>query len=99
MPTSTTLKLPDDLRAKLAAHAEAEGKTPHAYMVEALKEKAERADRRRAYLEAGAKALQEYRQSGIAYAMEDVETYILGLAAGKAPKRPQPVKAGRRKKS
>jgi predicted transcriptional regulator len=97
MTTPTTLKVPDDLRARIAAQAEAEGKTPHAYMLEALREKADRADRRRDYLSAGAAALREYERTGIAYAMEDVEQYILGIAAGKKPRRPKPVKAASKK--
>jgi predicted transcriptional regulator len=97
MPSPTTLKIPDDLRARLAAQAEAEGKTPHAYMLEALREKADRGDRRRDYLKAGADAMKEYERTGIAYAMEDVERYILGIAAGNKPRRPQPAKARRKK--
>lgn len=97
MPTPTTLKVPDELRTRLAAHAEAEGKTPHAYMLEALREKVDRADRRREYLGAGAASLREYERTGVAYAMEDVEQYILGIAAGKKPSRPKPVKVARKK--
>lgn len=97
MASPTTLKLPDDLRARLALQAEAEGKSPHAYMLEALKEKADRADRRQEYLSAGAAALEEYERTGIAYAMEDVERYILGIAAGREPRRPKPGKASRKK--
>lgn len=93
MASSTTLKLPEELKARIATLAEAEGKTPHAYMVEALQEKADRAERRREYLAAGTAALREYERTGIAYAMEDVERYILGVAAGKKPPRPKPVKA------
>ena len=54
-------------------------------------------DRRREYLSAGSEALDEYERTGIAYAMEDVEQYILGIAAGKKPRRPKPVKASRKK--
>jgi len=97
MRSPTTLKIPDDLRARLAEQAEAQGKSAHAYMLEALKEKADRADRRREYLAAGAGALREYERTGIAYAMEDVERYILGIAAGTKPRRPKPVKAPRKK--
>lgn len=97
MASPTTLKVPDDLRARLAAQAEAEGKSAHAYMLEALKEKADRADRRGEYLSAGAAALDEYGRTGIAYAMEDVERYILGIAAGKKPSRPKPTKTSRNK--
>jgi predicted transcriptional regulator len=97
MAHPTTLKVPDDLRARLAEQAEAEGITPHAYMLEALKEKADRSDRRRDYLAAGASAMQKYERTGVAYAMEDVERYILGIAAGKKVRRPKPVKATRKK--
>jgi predicted transcriptional regulator len=96
MTTSTTLKLPDELRARIAALAEADGKTSHAYMVEALQEKADRAERRRDYLAAGTKALHEYERTGIAYAMEDVERYILGIVAGKRLSRPKPVKVSKK---
>ena len=92
MASSTTLKLPEELKARLATLAQAEGKTPHAYMVDALQEKAARAERRRAYLSAGTTALHDYKRTGIAYAMEDVERYILGVAAGKKPSRPKPAK-------
>lgn len=96
MSATTTLKLTEELKARIAALAEAEGKTPHAYMVEALQEKADRAERRREYLAAGTTALREYERTGIAYAMEDVERYILGLAAGRKPSRPKPAKPPRR---
>jgi predicted transcriptional regulator len=96
MTTTTTLKLTEELKARIATLAEAEGKTPHAYMVEALQEKADRAERRRDYLAAGTAALREYERTGIAYAMEDVERYILGIAAGKKPPRPKPVKASKK---
>jgi hypothetical protein len=41
--------------------------------------------------------LREYERTGIAYAMEDVEQYVLGIAAGRKPGRPKPAKAGRKK--
>ena len=93
MPSPTTLKVPDDLRARLAEQAQAEGKSTHAYMLDALREKADRTDRYREYLSAGAAALREYERTGIAYAMEDVEKYILGIGTGKKPRRPKPSRA------
>jgi predicted transcriptional regulator len=98
MPSPTTLKLPGDLKARLSALADAEGKTPHAYMVEALQQVAERAERRREYLEEGERRWRDYQRNGIAYAMEDVEPYILGIAAGKKPPRPKPLKVTGKKR-
>ena len=54
--------------------------------------KPDRTDRLRKYLSAGNAALREYERTGIAYAMEDVEQYILRVAAGNKPRRPKPVK-------
>jgi len=56
-----------------------------------------RAARRRGYLEAGAASLKEYERTGIAYAIEDVERYILAISAGKKRPRPKPIKVSRSK--
>jgi predicted transcriptional regulator len=95
-PNATTLKIPQALKERLAALAEVEGKSPHAYMIEALERQAERAERQRAYLAAGDAALREYEKTGIAYAMEDVERYIVALAEGRGTVKPRPVKRGKK---
>ena len=94
--TVTTLKIPDDLKARIAALAEAEGKSPHAYMIEALERQAERAERRREYLAAGDASLREYERTGIAYAMEDVERYVVALAEGRKAAKPKPVRRSKK---
>ena len=90
--TPTTIHVPDDLRARLVAQAADAGKPINAYMLEALKEKLDRADRRREYLEAGEEVLRDYERTGIAYPMEVVEKYMVEIAAGKKPCRPMPIK-------
>ena len=95
-PNATTLKIPEDLKARLTALAESEGKSPHAYMLEALERQAERAERQRAYLAAGDAALREYQKTGIAYAMEDVERYIVALAEGRNAAKPKPSKRAKK---
>jgi predicted transcriptional regulator len=89
---TTTLKLSDQLKARIAALAEMEGKSPHAFMVDALEQQAERAERRSAYLAAGDEAARDFDRTGIAYAFEDVERYIVDRAAGKKTARPKPRK-------
>ena len=98
MATSpTTVKLPDDLKARIAAQAEAGGLTLHAYLLQAIREKADPADRRHAFLAAGSAAWDEYQRTGIACAFEDVKEYVLALAAGKKPAPPKPEKRPRKK--
>jgi predicted transcriptional regulator len=51
MTTSTTLKLPDELKARIAPLAKAAGKTPHAWMLEALDAQAVLTEMRRSFIE------------------------------------------------
>lgn len=64
MASTTTLKLSEELKARICALVRA----------------------------AGDAALREYRRTGIAYALEDVEGYILARAEGKNAPHPKPVK-------
>jgi predicted transcriptional regulator len=48
MTSTTTLKLSDELKARIASAAQQTGKTAHAFMVEALELQTELAERRSA---------------------------------------------------
>lgn len=89
---TTSLKLPDTLKQRIGVLAEAAGKTPHAFMVEALAEQAERTEKRQAFLQNAVQAKQHYEQTGIAYAAEDVHKYITSRIQGKNAAKPQPIK-------
>jgi len=95
MAATTTLKLPEELKARIATAAEKAGKTPHAFMLEALELQLERAEMRRSFLEDATAAAAEIDAGGPLYAMEDVHAYIQARVAGKSAKRPRPVKPGK----
>jgi predicted transcriptional regulator len=61
---ATSIKLPDDLKARIAPLAEAAGLSPHAWMLRALAAEAERAERRADFLAEGRRRLQEVRDGG-----------------------------------
>jgi len=100
MAATTTIKLPADLKQRIAPLAEAAGKTAHAWMVEALERQAALAEAREAFLrEAGASAA-EIDTGGPLYSAQDVAAYLLSRAAGKAAARPRRVgKSGKSGKS
>ena len=50
MSSTTTLKLSDELKARIASAAQQSGKTAHAFMVEALELQTELAERRSAFV-------------------------------------------------
>jgi predicted transcriptional regulator len=92
--TSTTLKLPEALKKRIAPLAEASGVTPHAWMVEALESQAALAERRKEFVEDALASIADQRRSGALYAAEDVREYFIAKATGGKPRRPKPV--GRR---
>lgn len=92
MASPTTLKLTDDLKRRIAPLARSTGKTPHAWMVEALEVQAALAERRREFVASAHAAEQEVAQYGLVYEADEVFAYIANKVAGNKPKRPKPVK-------
>lgn len=90
MAATTTLKLPDELKARIASAAQASGKSPHAFMVEALETQSRLAEMRQSFINDAIASAAEVDAGGALYAMEDVQTYILARTSGKTAKRPKP---------
>ncbi|MCC7546296.1 MAG: CopG family transcriptional regulator [Burkholderiales bacterium] len=91
MPTvATSLKLPDDLKTRVEAAAEAAGKTPHAFMVDAIERETSRAELYETFIREAIEADEEAERTGLSYAAEDVYRYMADLAQGRAVKRPKP---------
>lgn len=92
MSATTTLKLPDDLKARIAVAAEQAGKTPHAFMVEALQMQTKLAERRREFVEEALLAREEVAQYGLVYDADEVFSYLRARLEGKPARRPEPTK-------
>lgn len=91
MPT-TSLKLSETLKEKIASMAREVAQTPHAYMVQAISEKVARDERRGDFVASAERAEKDFQRSGAAYAHEDVWRYIRARAAGKKGRRPRATK-------
>jgi len=87
---ATSIKLPEELKARVEAAAEAAGKTSHAFMLEAIDRETARAERYEAFLDEALEAEREMEHTGLHYAAEDVFRYIAARAQGKAARRPKP---------
>ena len=92
MTTATTLKLPEPLKARINSAAKAAGKTPHAFMIEALAEQTEREERRRDFLDAALATEKETAKTGITYDADEVHAYLRAKISGKSSRRPKPIK-------
>ncbi len=89
MPSSTTLKLPDSLKSRIAELARAAGQSPHAFMVEAISAQTALAERRAAFLASAQAAEQEVEQYGLVYDADEVLSYMDAKLSGRkavAPK-------------
>lgn len=87
MPHSITLKLPDALMEQVAKLAEAAGKSPHAWMIEAIDAQAKQTRKRLDFYSEARLSLAEYEKTGISYRAEDVHRYFLARASGKQARR------------
>ncbi len=92
MTTPTTLKLPDALKQRIDPLARAAGKSAHAWMVEALEAQATLAELRSQFIDDARRSAAEVDHGAPLYAAEDVHAYIVARAAGRAMRRPKPVK-------
>jgi predicted transcriptional regulator len=86
---ATTLKISEELKARITALADAQGKSPHAYMLEALEHEIRRDELKQSFIEDAQAAEAEMIESGIYYDGDEVLAYLeQKLRAGKA-KRPR----------
>lgn len=91
MPT-TTIRLPEDLKARIASAAERAGSTTHAFILEAIAEKAEQAERMAEFQAVAGKRYDDIVASGETIAWEKMRDYLQARAAGKKARRPRSVK-------
>ena len=86
--STTTIRIEDDLKARLAAAAQHMGKSAHAFIVDALAERVEQVE-----LEANFHALAQerwgtLRATGKTVAWDDAKAYLSARANGERPRKP-----------
>ncbi|HZF22796.1 MAG TPA: hypothetical protein VE030_04930 [Burkholderiales bacterium] len=92
MSASTTLKLPEKLKRRITTLAKAAGKTPHAFMIDALETQAVLAERRREFVASAIAAEEEVAQYGLVYDADEVFSYMKAKLDGRRARRPKPAK-------
>jgi len=90
--TTTTLKLPEELRKRVAAAVEGTGQSAHAFMVEAIERQTRLAEQRRGLVADALAAREEADRTGLAYPAGEVHRYMRARARGEKATRPRPRK-------
>ena len=80
---TTSLKLPDDLKEQATKAAAALGMSPHAFMVEAIRQAAHHAELRRVFIAEATAARKQAIKSGTGYEAKDVHKHLRDHIAGK----------------
>ena len=92
---TTTIRIPDDLKARVAAAAKREGKTAHSFILEAIAEKAEQEERRSDFDAVAERRFAEIVASGKTVPWGEMRAYLEDRLAGKAERRPVAKKLAR----
>lgn len=80
--STTTIRLPDDLKARVAAAAKRAGKTTQGFIVEAIAEKAKASERRDDFHEVAEKRYAAIAAAGKTIAWSEMRTYLEERVAG-----------------
>ncbi|WP_299688156.1 hypothetical protein [Hydrocarboniphaga sp.] len=87
--STTSLKLPEDVKLLAAAAAKQQGVTPHAFMVDAIRAAATNAERRAQFVADAVASRKEAVKSGKGYAAAEVHAYLQARVQGKSTPKPR----------
>ncbi len=86
--STTTIRLPDDLKARIAAAAKHAGTTAHGFILEAIAEKTEQAERRADFDAVAETRYARIVATGKTIPWQEMRGYLEARMAGKTTKRP-----------
>ena len=87
--TTTSLKLPDDLKKRAANAAQELGVSPHAFMVSAIEQAAHATEQRIRFVTEAKLARQEMLDSGLGLDADDVHAFLQAKVSGGKVARPK----------
>ena len=86
---AVTLKMPEELKKRINDLAAASGKSPHAFMIDALAAQTAREELRGAFVASALEARQEVARYGQVMEAADVHKWLLARAGGGKAARPR----------
>ena len=86
---ATSIKLPEDLKRRVSRVVKDTEQSAHAFMVEAIRQETERAEKRRRFLADAYGARAEFRRSGTGYALAEVKAHYRARLQGRRSRKPK----------
>lgn len=86
--STTSLKLPEELKLRAATAAQELGISPHAFMLDAIRQAADAVEQRSQFVAQAQAARADMLQSGLGHEANDVRTYLRQRIANKQADKP-----------
>jgi len=93
--TTTTIRIEDDLKARVAAAAERAGKTTHAFILDAIAQTVEQAELEDEFHRVADERWAKVRATAKTVRWDDARPYLEARARGERPRKPGARKLGR----
>ncbi len=93
--STTTIRLPEELKERIARAAKHAGTTSHNFILEAIAEKADLADQRNAFIAIAESRYAAIVESGRTIPWADMQRHLKDRMVGKKAARPKTKKLGR----
>jgi predicted transcriptional regulator len=93
--STTTIRLPEELKARVASAASRSGTTSHGFILDAIAEKVTQAERQHDFAEQGEQRYAALLKSGKTIAWPQMRKYLEDRLAGKKTAKPVPRKLAR----
>lgn len=90
--STTTIRMPDELRSRIHNVAQAQGISAHALILEAIAEKADSGERQVAFRDSARSRMSQIADCGETISWTEMRTYLKSRVSGQSVKRPTPRK-------
>ncbi len=92
--STTTIRIDDELRERVATAAERAGKSPHAFIVEAITTTVTESELREEFYQLGSERWQKIAAGAKTVSMQEMTKYVTARAHGEKAVKPKPRKLG-----
>lgn len=93
--STTTIRLDDELKARVTAAAERAGKSPHAFLLDVIEQSVAQDEQRLSFREEAALRWKKVLRSGETVSWDEMRSYLTERAAGGKAIRPKSTKPAR----
>ena len=87
--STTSLKLPDELKQRAVSAAQKQGVSPHAFMIHAIEQAATTAECRASFLTDAQAAREQMLRTGKGYDADETHAYLRARISGKKAVKPK----------